>query len=202
MRTTIFFFLLASLWGRAFAQLRTDRVADVSIAWSLADRIGYAYDRPAYVLPAEVRSSLNPGDGARHTGCLNAGLLVSVGRGWSLGFALGYTRLSADGETNHIRQGYRFSGRHVFSRTVLAFETRKVYYSHKSTRCYARVGIGGAGRVYRFEFANGGANGDSRSAPVMHVSPVGVSVGERLRGFAELGYGYRGIVSIGAAVRF
>lgn len=41
-------------------------------------------------------------------------------------------------------------------------------------------------------------NADTRTVkPAWHVTAIGLSVGKRLRGFAELGYGYRGVLTGG-----
>lgn len=202
MRFVFFLFLSVYLPGVIHAQSPARRVADLSIGWSVADRIGYMDDIP-FVLPAQVRNPLFPGEDARHTGCITGSFMFSVGRGWSLGFALSYAKLAIPGTAHFSRQGFSFAGRHVFSRTVMAAEARKVYFSRHGLSGYARLGLGAAQRDYDFEFEGGGRNkGEDRSAVAMHISPIGLSYGGRVRAFMEFGYGYRGLVSLGAALRF
>ena len=184
------------------AQTRRDPAADGSLGWSVVDRIGYQED-VNYILPASVRSPFVRRKKTLNIGCITGGFMLSLSRGWSIGFAISYARLEEPGTAQFARQGFSFPGGHIFSRLILAAEARKVYFSRNGIRGYGRIGIGGAQRNYDFEYESGGRNSnDDRSVIVAHISPIGISVGQRLRGFAEVGYGYRGLVSLGMAIRF
>jgi hypothetical protein len=88
MRISFFlFFFLAAMPGKLFAQSPVDRLVEVSIGWSVADRIGYEDDF-TYSLPYAVRAPIFPGKDARHTGCITGGFMLNIGRGWSIGLAV------------------------------------------------------------------------------------------------------------------
>jgi hypothetical protein len=50
--------------------------------------------------------------------------------------------------------------------------------------------------------ASNGSEVDKKTGFAYQITPIGVAVGGMIAGWAELGFGYRGILSAGVAVRF
>lgn len=89
-----------------------------------------------------------------------------------------------------------------FSSTYLTFaaESTLTYLSRRNIRLY---GLLGAGITNMNSEYSAGANKDSDGTTYFnfHVSPIGIAFGNQFGGTAEIGLGYRGIVSLGVYYR-
>ncbi len=90
---------------------------------------------------------------------------------------------------------------------TVAVELNYIYKIKKYLDVYTFIGTGPAfvtltNTSVSSVISPGGKVTESRSDGfVFHYSPVGVRVGGRIGGFAELGYGYKGLLSGGLSVR-
>lgn len=112
---------------------------------------------------------------------------------WSFGGTLSY---------NHSKSDVFYKEREIGKRTnnfiTLAGETGFNYLNREKIRLYALVGAGLTYAVISetdhelretFDSSDGIFN--------FHVSPIGIQIGQKWGGFAEAGFGYRGLLSAG-----
>ncbi|WP_026629251.1 hypothetical protein [Dyadobacter alkalitolerans] len=83
---------------------------------------------------------------------------------------------------------------------ITAFETKFTYVDQPLVQLYAITGMGilivktkdqripNASKTYGW--------------PTCQLTPIGVRIGKKFAGFAEIGYGYKGIVNFGVSARF
>jgi hypothetical protein len=96
-------------------------------------------------------------------------------------------------------------GQYKASITTFAIEVKPIYYSGRMVQLYGLVGLGG--RYYHEQQVSGQSTGEILNAfPNLFFNsqwtPIGVQVGKKLSGFAELGLGYKGLVNAGVCYRF
>ena len=131
-------------------------------------------------------------DGDRTTGSFAAGYRYRLSRRWSAGL---WASVSSTGGDTYINDGKRFASRAVTLgiTPVVRFD----WIDRPMVKCYSELQIGYACDFIRHTLDN---RNDARIRDsYLIVSPTlaGVSVGRRLRGFAEFGTGLRGLVCVG-----
>jgi hypothetical protein len=84
---------------------------------------------------------------------------------------------------------------------TFAAEGAYSYFSRGNVRLYGLLGAGftNLDSTYRGE---GGDDSDAVNYFNFHVSPIGIAFGKQFGGTAEVGIGYRGIVSLGLYYKF
>ncbi len=116
--------------------------------------------------------------------------MYRLSRRWSAGLTAGVSSVSGD--------LYKNGGKYVTDRTTTLYVTpflRLNWIDRPIVKCYSELSIGYACDFYRY-------SGD-KSARLnytyfaMYTTFAGISVGRRLRGFAEFGAGFRGLVCVG-----
>ncbi len=119
------------------------------------------------------------------------------GRRLAWGATISYNLSKYDIIKNSAKQGAQTSAYYTF-----AGEGTYYYLQKDWIRLYGLLGAG-ITMVGSKQKDLGGAVIDSETQSFFNfqVTPVGLSVGRRLGGFAELGFGYRGVASIGAYYR-
>ena len=87
---------------------------------------------------------------------------------------------------------------------TFAVEPTFNYMCRPSLQLYGYVGLGGT--VVSFsntKFDDGTSTNVSRLPFInAHITPIGIRFGKALGGFAEFGYGYKGILNVGISCRF
>ena len=91
---------------------------------------------------------------------------------------------------NYINWDRRYYGIKV---VTLAGESAFYFLKKRNTAIYALAGMG-----CFFAGADGNNNADYNNFGLtLQVTPIGVRFGKKIGGFAELGYGYKGLVNVG-----
>lgn len=98
------------------------------------------------------------------------------------------------------------AGRDSSTAYTIAVETDYRYISKPVFQMYSGVGLGLA--IVKTDFTLGpdlmlkGKNGESTQYFTGQLTALGFRVGKTLAGFAELGFGYKGIVNAGLSYQF
>lgn len=127
----------------------------------------------------------------------------NVRRGISFGVTMGTEFFAYDRYTNPAFSSPVFIARYHVNVTTLAIESRFVYYNSKFLRLYGLAGFGG--RLYhersspRQEFDG---LPSSKAFFNCQLTPLGFGFGDQLKGFVELGFGYKGMMNFGLSCRF
>lgn len=124
----------------------------------------------------------------------------------SVGATAGYM---AERGNNTAHYGFErvTTGTYEHRALTVAVEVNYIYRILKYLDVYTYVGTGPAFKttittpVESPLSAAGTAKTERSDAFVFHYSPLGIRVGGRVGGFAELGFGYKGLVSCGLSVR-
>lgn len=81
-----------------------------------------------------------------------------------------------------------------------AFETKFTYIERPLVQLYAITGLGIL--IVRMKDQQIINATKTYGWPTCQLTPIGIHVGKKLTGFAELGYGYKGIANFGVSARF
>lgn len=93
------------------------------------------------------------------------------------------------------------TGDYKSNHLVVSFETQIFYLQKPTFTLYSLVGAGGLFLWKKDQTYTTGRN-ETYAWPTGQITPVGVRVGKGLGIFAELGYGYKGLVNVGFSGRF
>ncbi|MDR0811548.1 MAG: hypothetical protein LBN23_04685 [Paludibacter sp.] len=125
-------------------------------------------------------------------------------------FAVGATALYGQSnynayDVNNLEQRV-FMGKGVTSFTTIAAEAKLNYYSNDILSLYGFLGAGATLWNYKYEKKAGSTEPEPvKIAPAtmfnFQVTPFGISVGKKVGGFAEVGFGYKGLAAVGIFVR-
>ncbi len=117
-------------------------------------------------------------------------------RKFALGFASGLTfnktekgLFNSDWKT----QVYDYAG------AMVAVEPTFTYMENATVSLYAVTGLGG---VFIFDRRNPATNEKRTPFVTLQLTPIGIRYGRKVGAFAELGYGYKGIVNFGISTKF
>ena len=123
-----------------------------------------------------------------------------------LGFSLGTG--SGSGKLNNETGGRNVD--YSWRTYTVAVEARFVYLDRRFIRLYGLAGTGP--NIYRqvsssSQRTGGVFNASGRSEEIelgtaYQITPIGIRCGTRIAGFAEVGFGYKGALNVGASVRF
>ncbi|NIJ55462.1 hypothetical protein [Dyadobacter arcticus] len=94
---------------------------------------------------------------------------------------------------SHTKSFYRHSNK------TTAFETKFSYVDGRMISLYAITGLG----LHITRVKNQVIN-EAKTYPLLtcQLTPFGIRIGRQFGGFAEIGYGYKGIVNFGISARF
>lgn len=119
---------------------------------------------------------------------------------WHFGAAFSYRATKSDvfqKKENYIKIGKRTNNYYT-----LAGETAFSFLNKEKVRLYALVGAGATiGTSNRKSIESGAKSSETDAFFNFQVTPFGVSYGKQFGGFAELGFGYRGLFSFGVYYR-
>lgn len=137
-------------------------------------------------------------DNGRMTGSFMAAYKYRFNRVASLGATYAYGAQSADVYSEGSRWGSMHAGFHT-----LAIECDFRYLTRKIVTLYSTLGVGAT--LYNYSLAS--LDGEKEIASLIHpnyqLSLIGVKLGTyRAGGLIEFGFGYKGVINIGAYVRF
>lgn len=83
---------------------------------------------------------------------------------------------------------------------LMAFETKMSYVDKRVVQLYAVTGLGLL--LIRASDFRPSDDGKITRWPTCQLTPIGIRIGQKVGGFAELGFGYKGILNGGMRVRF
>ena len=114
----------------------------------------------------------------------------------SVGATASILHTSSDAVRNGVTAG-EYTSRYL----TFAAEGAYSYFSRGNVRLYGLLGAGftNLDSTYRGE---GKDDSDAINYFNFHVSPIGIAFGKQFGGMAEVGIGYRGIVSLGLYYKF
>lgn len=121
-----------------------------------------------------------------------------LGSRLSAGVSVGYEQYKGD---YYGWAGGNKLGSFVKQSVVVAGELRCGYVSHGKYHLYGLAGAGFAAVSLRENTAFTTDHTKTSRHFTYHVAPLGLAYGHKLRPFAELGYGYKGIVNAGLRVK-
>ncbi|MDR2840120.1 MAG: hypothetical protein LBV75_02485, partial [Paludibacter sp.] len=119
-------------------------------------------------------------------------------------FGLGAT-IAAGTEHSDFEQsgtGVSFKGKKNSFIGTLAGEASFNYVNSQNFKLYGLAGIGGTFINLERKYDNGDIKTDGKIIPDFQITPIGLKFGNNFGGFAELGFGYKGLVNIGFFARF
>lgn len=118
---------------------------------------------------------------------------------WSYGVALSYSKIEYDIKTNNAKVGEQTSSYYTF-----AGETTYSYINKEKIKLYALVGLGATLSSTERQTDSGTSVEDDTNDTFFNfqITPIGFRYGKKWGGFAEAGFGYRGIISFGAFYKF
>ncbi len=85
---------------------------------------------------------------------------------------------------------------------TLGIESKFAWLNRDFVQMYSSAGIGLTINKDEFTETNGNSNDDSQTHFNFQLSALGLRIGNTLAGYAEVGYGYKGILNFGLSVRF
>ena len=151
---------------------------------------------------SDILVSIIPGvkmDDSESYGSLHLGYKYRPTDRYGIGGVFVYDYSTAKGVVNDVKTG-KFINRHY----TLAAEIDYTYFRSGNFSMYGLAGIGGTLHTQKYNDNDDSQQDGSDSQPyfTFQVTPVGLKYGNNFGGFAELGFGYRGIVSVGLFARF
>lgn len=117
---------------------------------------------------------------------------------WHFGVAFSYSQTDYDVANNGAKIGEQTN-----SYYTMAAETSYSYLKKEKLNLYSLLGAGAT--VAKSEQSQNSTNTSEDSTDTIfnfQVTPFGISYGKQWGGFAEVGFGYRGILSFGAFYNF
>ena len=113
---------------------------------------------------------------------------------WSYGATLSYNQSKFDA----LIKGEKI-GEQVNDYYTLAAETSFAYFKKERMSFYALLGAGATlGNVKQTRFSTGKESQSNGTIFNFQITPVGFRYGKQWGGFAEMGFGYRGLLNFGA----
>ena len=116
----------------------------------------------------------------------------------TIGIGIGGSIQSLGG--NNIVTGSEPSYNFTAMNTTVAADMTIIYLSQKYVQLYGSVAVGVSHYTETDVYANNTSQTIEKNVAAVQVSPLGLRVGGALGLFAELGYGYRGIISGGLSI--
>lgn len=120
-------------------------------------------------------------------------------------FSLGATAMYEQSTYNSYFNN-EFKGNGTTSFISVAAEGNLKYVKGTNVCLYGYLGFGATVIGYHFKPSTENNETIERKIPFfmfnMQITPLGISVGKNIGGFAELGVGYKGILTLGAYCRF
>ena len=227
-KSTLILFI-ASLWlSPALAQstnFQNDSLTRRTHNFKHEVRVGYG--TPSLVTLAEGVHGGEDGYSSRpvtnYSGTVSFAYRYILSRRYSIGFAIAYENENGNMQVfvNSSNNGAITANSGIFKRNVFTIAPEiMIHYPREKNSIISAYGYLGIGISYLNELDtyspayyithyNNGVNslGNSREILYNHteislqICPIGISVGGRIRGFVELGFGYKGIINSGLAVK-
>ena len=113
--------------------------------------------------------------------------------------ALGLTSVVATGRSY---KNYLFESASHYKHTsvILAFETKFIYVDKPLLTLYSLIGLGGL-LLYEKNLDRPKTPTNIFNWPTCQLTPFGIRYGKKIGIFGELGYGYKGIINMGASLK-
>lgn len=137
----------------------------------------------------------------KSSGMWGLGYKYHVNNRFSAGLELSYLTSSKDINFKKADDEYNVHRKSAF---FLVLPTAQYHYlNREKLQLYGNIGVGLLNYTIKEEKNKGGETFDENyTSFAFQVNPIGLRVGQRFAGFAELGFGFKGIINIGASMRF
>lgn len=138
------------------------------------------------------------------TGGLYAQYHYSPNRHFRFGVSVGLDHQQGDIERESNNNLYTKYGTYYNKTKTIGLECLFVYNKNELTKLYGKIGLG----MHEFSQTVTYINPMMPDASVSYnyisgqLTPIGIEIGRELSGFAELGFGYNGILSAGIRGKF
>ena len=111
--------------------------------------------------------------------------------------------LSSSVATGNTYKNYLFesASNYKYTSVILAFETRFSYIEKPFLSLYYFAGLGGFVVTER-DLENTYNDPRTFAYPTCQITPLGIRYGKKAAIFAEIGYGYKGIINMGISAKF
>lgn len=118
---------------------------------------------------------------------------------WSYGVVFSFSQIEYDIKSNYTKVGEQTANYYTF-----AGETTYSYVNKEKIKLYALVGLGATVSSTERQTDSETYLEDSTNETFFNfqITPIGFKYGNKWGGFAEAGFGYRGIISFGAFYKF
>lgn len=180
--------LLMSISYRVYAQ---EHQVTTGVGVLSTNQIADVFFSVAKDMISDLAGSNTDLENKRSVGEFRVGYAYHPIERFSVGASVSYLQTIADAVTDGTVQG-EYKSRYL----TVAAEGTYYYLSRRNVRLYGLIGAGltNLSSDYR---------GDDAANNVfnLHVSPIGITFGNRFGGTAEIGFGYRGIFSLGLFYR-
>lgn len=135
----------------------------------------------------------------KRTGAIFATYRYGIFRWLSAGLTIGY-----EGERREVNiGGLQPIGMLSRTATTIAAECELTYGHVGLVSFYGNMGFGNTLATEKITSNSSAAQYKTRENYfALQLTPFGVSVGKKLKGFSQLGYGYKGILQVGALMEF
>ena len=137
-------------------------------------------------------------DNSSYIGALHLGYKYSLSYRFALGPVFTYDTGTSDAVANNEKAG-KFTNNYY----SLSLEADYKFINRDKLKLYALVGAGGTifNQVYK-DNKTGEKHGENQTFFNFQVTPIGIKYGSSFGAFAELGFGYKGILCAGLFYRF
>lgn len=132
-------------------------------------------------------------------GAINLGYNYSVSDRFTLGAAFAYEQIKSD-----VNSGNDDIGNMKSTFYTVALESAFHYMQRDRMNLYSGLGIGYSFGNMDFESTSSDEDSFSDKANMVnfHITGIGIRFGGKFGGFAEAGFGYKGIVNAGISLQF
>ena len=136
----------------------------------------------------------------KNRGMWGLGYRYHVSHRFSIGADVGLLSSSKDIEFTKTDDSYTVHRKTTF---LLFMPTGQLnYLNREKIQLYGNLGAGVLSYSVKENKDDGSEFNDKFTGFAFQLNPVGVRVGKQFAGFAEIGFGFKGIVNIGASVKF
>lgn len=141
-------------------------------------------------------------DGGDIIGHYGLGYKYHVTSRFNTGLDVSFQSSTVNYELTHPSEETR-SGKRKFNMFLIMPTAELKYLDRTKVKLYGNVAMGVGFLSYTETVERDGTDyDDSVASFAFQLNPIGIRVGQRIAGFAELGFGYKGFASLGVSMQF